>query len=199
MSTDITSPVPTEVAVLGGGCFWCLDAVFRELHGVTAVESGYTGGKTANPSYEDICTGRTGHAEVVRISFDKTLLSFRDLLTVFFTIHDPTTMNRQGNDVGTQYRSVVFCQSAEQRATAQAVIATLNAEKLWAGPIVTAIEAENAADSTFYPAETYHQDYFERNTNQPYCMMVVAPKVAKFRKAFAQRLKGNVRAGGNAV
>ena len=191
MSTDLSPPVATETAILGGGCFWCLDAVFRELHGVTAVESGYAGGRTANPSYEDICTGRTGHAEVVRVSFDNRLLSFRDLLTVFFTIHDPTTMNRQGNDVGTQYRSVVFCQSAAQRATAQAVIATLDAEKLWPGPIVTAIVAENAADSTFYPAETYHQDYFEQNTNQPYCMLVVAPKVAKFRKAFAERLKGN--------
>jgi peptide-methionine (S)-S-oxide reductase len=194
-------PVPSvppagtpEVALVGGGCFWCLDAVFRELDGVIAVESGYAGGKTVNPGYEDICTGRTGHAEVVRISFNPSRLSFRDLLTVFFTIHDPTTMNRQGNDVGTQYRSVVFCQSAEQRATVQAVIATLNAERLWAGPIVT----EVTGDATFYPAETYHQDYFEQNANQPYCMVVVAPKVAKFRKAFAERLKGTVRAGGNA-
>ena len=183
----------TEVALFGGGCFWCLDAVFRELDGVTAVESGYAGGKTANPGYEDICTGRTGHAEVVRISFDPSRLSFRDLLTVFFTIHDPTTLNRQGNDVGTQYRSVVFCQSAQQRATVQEVIATLNAEKLWTGPIVT----EVTEDAPFYPAETYHQDYFEQNANQPYCMVVVAPKVAKFRKAFAERLKGKGRAGGN--
>jgi peptide-methionine (S)-S-oxide reductase len=175
---------------LGGGCFWCLDAVFRELQGVTGVESGYAGGKTANPSYEDICTGRTGHAEVVRVTFNSSVLSFRDLLTVFFTIHDPTTLNRQGNDAGTQYRSVVFCQSADQRATTQAVIATLNAEKLWSAPIVTAVVAEDAGDSTFHPAETYHQDYFEQNANQPYCMLVVAPKVAKFRKAFAERLKG---------
>ena len=192
ISNAVATVVAPEVALFGGGCFWCLDAVFRELHGVTALESGYAGGKTANPSYEEICTGRTGHAEVVRVTFDPSVLSFRDLLTVFFTIHDPTTMNRQGNDVGTQYRSVVFCQTAEQRAATQAVIATLNAEKLWAKPIVTEIVAENAGDSTFYPAETYHQDYFEQNTNQPYCMLVVAPKVAKFRKAFAERLKGNV-------
>jgi peptide-methionine (S)-S-oxide reductase len=178
-----------EVAVLGGGCFWCLDAVFRELNGVTAVASGYAGGATADPSYEDICTGRTGHAEVVRVIFDPATLSFRDLLTVFFTIHDPTTRDRQGNDVGTQYRSVVFCQSAEQRATAQAVIAELDAGKLWPAPIVT----EVAGNAVFYPAENYHQDYFEQNTRQPYCMMVVAPKVAKFRKAFAERLKARVR------
>ena len=178
-----------EVAVVGGGCFWCLDAVFRELDGVTAVASGYAGGTTADPSYEDICTGRTGHAEVVRVSFDPAVLSFRDLLTVFFTLHDPTTRDRQGNDVGTQYRSVVFCQSAEQRATTQAVIAALDGKKLWPGPIVT----EVAGNAPFHPAENYHQDYFEQNTRQPYCMMVVAPKVAKFRKAFAERLKARVR------
>jgi peptide-methionine (S)-S-oxide reductase len=178
-----------EVAVLGGGCFWCLDAVFRELNGVTAVASGYAGGATADPSYEDICTGRTGHAEVVRVIFDPATLSFRDLLTVFFTIHDPTTRDRQGNDVGTQYRSVVFCQSAEQRATAQAVIAELDAGKLWPAPIVT----EVVANAVFYPAENYHQDYFDQNTRQPYCMLVIAPKVAKFRKAFAERLKARVR------
>jgi peptide-methionine (S)-S-oxide reductase len=183
---------PTEVALFGGGCFWCLDAVFRELNGVTRVESGYAGGNTANPSYEDICTGRTGHAEVVRVTFDPSVLSFRDLLTVFFTIHDPTTLNRQGNDVGTQYRSVVFCQSEEQRITTLAVIASLNAEKLWKGPIVTEVVTGVAGASTFYPAETYHQDYFEQNANQPYCMFVVAPKVAKFRKAFAERLKRTV-------
>jgi peptide-methionine (S)-S-oxide reductase len=188
---DIPS-APTEVALFGGGCFWCLDAVFRELNGVTRVESGYAGGNTANPSYEDISTGRTGHAEVVRVTFDPSVLSFRDLLTVFFTIHDPTTLNRQGNDVGTQYRSVVFCQSEAQRVTTQAVIASLTAERLWKGPIVTEVVTEVAGVSTFYPAETYHQDYFEQNANQPYCMFVVAPKVAKFRKAFAERLKRTV-------
>jgi peptide-methionine (S)-S-oxide reductase len=175
----------TEVAVLGGGCFWCLDAVYRGLQGVVSVESGYAGGAGANPSYEEICTGRTGHAEVVKITFDPAVLSFRDLLTVYFTIHDPTTLNRQGNDVGTQYRSVVFAQSAAQRVVAHDVIRSLTEGKLWDKPIVT--EVVDAAP--FYPAETYHQDYFERNTSQPYCMFVVAPKVAKFRKAFAERLK----------
>jgi peptide-methionine (S)-S-oxide reductase len=189
LSPSSQSSATREVAILGGGCFWCLDAVFRELNGVTAVASGYAGGTSADPTYEDICTGRTGHAEVVKVTFDPSVLSFRDLLTVFFTIHDPTTRDRQGNDVGTQYRSVVFCQSAEQRATTQAVIAALDGKKLWPGPIVTEI----AGDSPFYPAETYHQDYFEQNTRQPYCMMVVAPKVAKFRKAFAERLKARVR------
>jgi peptide-methionine (S)-S-oxide reductase len=189
LSPSSQSSATREAAILGGGCFWCLDAVFRELNGVTAVASGYAGGTSADPTYEDICTGRTGHAEVVKVTFDPSVLSFRDLLTVFFTIHDPTTRDRQGNDVGTQYRSVVFCESAEQRATTQAVIAALDGKKLWPGPIVTEI----AGDSPFYPAETYHQDYFEQNTRQPYCMMVVAPKVAKFRKAFAERLKARVR------
>jgi len=180
---------PREVAVLGGGCFWCLDAVFRELNGVTDVASGYAGGTTADPTYEDICTGRTGHAEVVKVTFDPAVLSLRDLLTVFFTIHDPTTRDRQGNDVGTQYRSVVFCQSPEQRATTQEVIAALEARKLWPGRIVT----EVAEAAPFHPAENYHQDYFVQNTRQPYCMMVVAPKVTKFRQAFAARLKARVR------
>ena len=183
-----------DVALFGGGCFWCLDAVFRELSGVTKVESGYAGGRTANPTYEDICTGRTGHAEVVRVTFDPSVLPFRDLLTVFFTLHDPTTMNRQGNDVGTQYRSVIFCRTAEQRATVDLVISTLDAEKLWSGPIVTEVVSDMSGDVPFYPAEAYHQDYFENNTNQPYCMFVVAPKVAKFRKAFRERLKDNALA-----
>ena len=174
-----------QTAVLGGGCFWCLDAVFRELEGVRSIESGYAGGHTPNPTYEEVCSGRTGHAEVVRIAFDPTALSFRDLLRVFFTIHDPTTRDRQGNDVGTQYRSVVFCQAPAQRADAEAVVAELARDKLWPDPIVTEI----ADAATFYPAETYHQDYFERNGSQPYCAYVVAPKVAKFRKAFAERLK----------
>jgi peptide-methionine (S)-S-oxide reductase len=185
----MTDPSPgspaTETAVLGGGCFWCLDAVFRGLNGVISVESGYAGGAKPNPSYEEVCGGRTGHAEVVRVTFDPAQLSFRDLLTVFFTIHDPTTLNRQGNDVGTQYRSVVFCQSPAQRTIVDAVIKSLTEEKLFSGKIVT----EVADAAPFYPAETYHQDYFERNGNQPYCMMVVAPKVAKFRKSFSERLK----------
>jgi peptide-methionine (S)-S-oxide reductase len=175
----------SAVALLGGGCFWCLDAVFRDLDGVTRVESGYAGGSDANPTYEAVCTGRTGHAEVVKVTFDPSVLSYRDLLTVFFTIHDPTSRDRQGNDVGTQYRSVIFCETPQQRADAEAVVASIEAQKLWRDPIVTEI----AGPATFYPAETYHQDYFSRNGNQPYCQVVVAPKVAKFRKSFAGRLK----------
>jgi len=175
----------TETALLGGGCFWCLDAVFRELAGVVSIESGYAGGHVANPTYEDVCGGRTGHAEVVRVTFDAALLSYRDLLRVFFTIHDPTTRDRQGNDVGPQYRSVIFAQTPQQRADAEAVIAEIATQGLYAGPIVT--ELEGAA--TFYPAEGYHQDYFQQNPAQPYCAYVVAPKVAKFRKAHADRLK----------
>ena len=179
-------PAPsTDVAVLGGGCFWCLDAVFRNLEGVSSVESGYAGGSVPNPTYDAVCTGRTGHAEVVKIAFDPAVVRFRDLLTVFFTIHDPTTKDRQGNDVGTQYRSVIFCQSPEQRADAEALIAELTAQKLWDDKIVTEI----AGPATFYPAESYHQDYFARNSYQPYCQAVVAPKVAKFRKHFSERLK----------
>ena len=181
----MTSATPTATADLGGGCFWCLDAVFRDLDGVLDVQSGYAGGRDAHPRYEDVCGGNTGHAEVVRVTFDPDVLAFRDLLRVFFTIHDPTTLNRQGNDVGTQYRSVIFWQTPEQRADAEAVIADLTAQKLWRDPIVT----ELAGPAPFYPAETYHQDYFSRNANQPYCQVVVAPKVAKFRKAFAARLK----------
>ena len=183
-NTSAGSPA-TETAILGGGCFWCLDAVFRGLNGVISVESGYAGGAKPNPSYEEVCSGRTGHAEVVRVTFDPAVLTFRDLLTVFFTIHDPTTLNRQGNDEGTQYRSVVFCTTPAQRATVEDVIKTLTAQKLFTGKIVT----EVADAAPFYPAEGYHQDYFERNGNQPYCMFVVAPKVAKFRKSFAERLR----------
>jgi peptide-methionine (S)-S-oxide reductase len=181
----MNAPASSAVAVLGGGCFWCLDAVFRGLEGVSSVESGYAGGKEPNPTYEAVCSGRTGHAEVVKVTFDPAVLSYRDLLTVFFTIHDPTTRDRQGNDIGTQYRSVIFCDTPEQRAAAQAVIADLTAQKLWRDPIVTEI----AGPAPFFPAETYHQDYFSRNASQPYCQVVVAPKVAKFRKAFAERLK----------
>jgi peptide-methionine (S)-S-oxide reductase len=175
----------TETAVLGGGCFWCLEAVFNRLRGVAEVESGYAGGHTHAPSYEEVCSGSTGHAEVVRVAFDPNVLSYRDLLRIFFAIHDPTTPDRQGNDVGTQYRSVIFPQSAAQRADALAVIDELAKAKLWDEPIVT----EVADAATFYPAEGYHRQYFERNGGQPYCRMVVAPKVAKFRKAFADRLR----------
>jgi len=175
----------TQSAVLGGGCFWCVEAVYDQLKGVRSAESGYAGGKSPNPTYDDVCGGRTGHAEVVRIEFDPEELSFEDLLRVFFTIHDPTTKDRQGNDVGTQYRSVIFAQSAEQRKVAESVIAELNTARLWRDPIVT--EVVDAAP--FYPAEQYHQEYFTRNGRQPYCQAVVAPKVAKFRKQFLDRLK----------
>ena len=180
-----------ETAVLGGGCFWCLDAVFRELNGVNEVESGYAGGRTANPTYEAVCAGDTGHAEAVRLTFDPGVLSFRDVLRVFFTIHDPTTRDRQGNDVGTQYRSVVFAQTPEQRADTEAVVAELTRDHVFRDPIVTEI----AGPVPFHPGETYHQDYFEHNGGQPYCTYVVAPKVAKFRKAFAERLKRKGDAG----
>ena len=166
----------TPTAVLGGGCFWCLEAVFDRLRGVLAVESGYAGGAAANPSYEDVCSGRTGNAEVVRVTFDPAALSFRDLLKVFFAIHDPTTKDRQGGDVGTQYRSVIFCQNAEQRADAESVIAELTRAKLWDGPIVT----EVADAMPFYKAEGYHQDYYRSNPNQPYCRVIIQPKVEKF-------------------
>ena len=180
-----------ETAVLGGGCFWCLDAVFRELEGVVSVESGYAGGAGARPSYEAVCGGRTGHAEVVRVTFDPAVLSFRDLLGVFFSIHDPTTKDRQGHDVGTQYRSAIFAQSPEQRRVAQRLVRELDAAKLWRAPIATEI----AEAATFWPAEAYHQDYFANNPAQPYCMGVVAPKVAKFRNAHFDRLKRRTTAG----
>ena len=180
-----SASAPTQTAVLGGGCFWCLEAVFDRLRGVHAVESGYAGGHTVDPTYEDVCSGDTGHVEVVRVTFDPAVLTFRDLLRVFFAIHDPTTKDRQGNDVGTQYRSVIFAQTPEQRRDAEAVIAELSAQKLWPGPIVT----EVAAAAPFYPAEAHHQEYFDRNARQPYCQFVVAPKLAKFKKDFVDRLK----------
>ncbi len=185
MPTSSTPSAAPEIAVLGGGCFWCLEAVFDELEGVIAVESGYAGGERADPSYEEVCSGRTGHAEVVRVTFDPGVLSFHDLLRVFFSIHDPTTRDRQGNDVGTQYRSVIFCQTPEQRTTAEDVVRELLQAKLWRDPIVTEIVDQ----APFYPAENYHQEYFVRNGRQPYCQVVVAPKVAKFRKTFVDRLK----------
>jgi len=174
-----------EVATLAGGCFWCLEAVFDQLDGVEDVVSGYTGGHVPNPSYKHVCTGETGHAEVIHITFDPDVVSYRDLLRVFFTIHDPTTLNRQGGDVGTQYRSAIFTHSEEQEQTAEDVIAELNDAGIWDEPIVT----EVAPFEVFYPAEEYHQEYFARNPNQPYCQIVIAPKVAKFRKEYLERLK----------
>jgi peptide-methionine (S)-S-oxide reductase len=172
-----------NVAILGGGCFWCLEAVFLEVRGVTRVESGYMGGHAPAPTYEAVCGGDTGHAEVVRIEFDPDQVSYRDLLEVFFTIHDPTTLNRQGNDVGTQYRSVIFYQSPEQEATARQVVAAM--ASVWDAPIVTQL----APSETWHRAEDYHQDYFRQHPLQGYCAFVVAPKVQKFKKTFANRLK----------
>lgn len=174
-----------EIATLAGGCFWCLEAVYDQTKGVTSVESGYMGGKSADPTYEQVCSGRTGHAEVVQITFDPAVISFRELLEMFFVIHDPTTLNRQGNDAGTQYRSAIFTHSPEQKQTAEAVIAAITKEKVYDNPIVTEI----APATTFYVAEAYHQEYFVRNPSQGYCTYVVGPKVAKFRKQFAGKLK----------
>lgn len=175
----------TEIATLAGGCFWCLEAVYDELKGVESVESGYMGGKNPNPTYREVCTGMTGHAEVIQIKYDPAKVSFKDLLDVFFTIHDPTTLNRQGADVGTQYRSAIFYHTAEQKTVAERAIADLNAAHVWDNPIVT----EVTAAQPYYVAEDYHQEYFAHNSNQPYCQFVVAPKVAKFRKHYLTRLK----------
>jgi peptide-methionine (S)-S-oxide reductase len=173
------------MATLAGGCFWCLEAVYTELKGVDKVVSGYSGGQVADPTYQAVCTGRTGHAEVVQITFDPGVISYRDLLQVFFTIHDPTTLNRQGADVGTQYRSAIFYHDLEQKAIAAAVIAEIEASGIWDRPLVTQVEPLQA----FYPAEAYHQDYFKRNPYAGYCQVVIAPKVAKFRKLYLERLK----------
>jgi peptide-methionine (S)-S-oxide reductase len=175
----------TQTATLAGGCFWCLEAVFDNLQGVTDVVSGYAGGTTTNPTYKQVCTGTTGHAEVVQIQFDPDVISFKDLLEVFFSIHDPTTLNRQGADVGEQYRSAIFYHTAEQKQIAEMVIYNLTEEGIWPDPIVTKVTPLDV----FYPAEDYHQEYFAHNPEQGYCQMVVSPKVAKFRKKFASRLK----------
>ncbi|HVC61215.1 MAG TPA: peptide-methionine (S)-S-oxide reductase MsrA [Acetobacteraceae bacterium] len=174
-----------ETATLAGGCFWCLEAVFKDLRGVNWVMSGYAGGRNANPSYKEVCSGGTGHAEVVQVRFDPALLAYADLLRVFFAIHDPTTLNRQGNDIGTQYRSAIFTHSDAQKQTAEAVMQEIAAAKIWHAPLVTEIVPFQA----FYEAEPEHHDYFARNPWSGYCQVVVAPKVAKFRKQFTDRLK----------
>lgn len=174
-----------EVAALGGGCFWCLEAIYEQLQGVNMVTSGYAGGTIADPTYEQVCTGTTGHAEVVQISFDPSTITFKEILQVFFTIHDPTTLNRQGADVGPQYRSVIFYHSEAQRMTAEEVIQEIGAAKIWDAPIVT----ELVPMMHFFEAEDYHQEYYRRNGGQPYCRVVIAPKVAKFRKRYLERLK----------
>jgi peptide-methionine (S)-S-oxide reductase len=178
--------VGVAVATLAGGCFWCLEAAFSELKGVRGVQSGFAGGHAPNPSYEEVCTGTTGHAEVVQVAFDPSVLSYWDLLQVFFGMHDPTTLNRQGADVGTQYRSAIFYHDPAQRADAEHVIAELEAERVWDAPIVT----ELVAFEQFYPAEDYHRDYFRRHPDRAYCQAVIAPKVAKLRRAYRHLLKG---------
>lgn len=175
----------TETATLGGGCFWCLEAVFDEVLGVGDVVSGYTAGSNANPTYEQVCGGRTGHAEVVRVEFDPEVISFAEILEIFFAIHDPTTLNRQGNDVGTQYRSAIFYHSPEQKKTAEEMIARLNAEGVWLSRIVT----EVTPAPEFFAAEEYHQNYFVNHPEQGYCSFVVSPKVSKFRKYFSTKRK----------
>ncbi len=172
-----------EMATIGGGCFWCTEAVYQQLIGVEKVVSGYSGGRRPDPTYEQICEGNTGHAEVIRIQFDSTIVNYRDILEIFFTIHDPTTLNRQGNDVGTQYRSVIYTHSAEQMATAREVIAAM--AHVWDAPIVTELQEA----PVFYPAEEYHQNYFLNHPMQSYCAFVVAPKVSKFRQVFASRAR----------
>ena len=184
--TQLTnSPSTSETATLGGGCFWCLEAVYAGLKGVVRVESGYAGGTVPNPSYREVCAETTGHAEVVQLTFDPQVISFKEILEVFFTIHDPTTLNRQGADVGTQYRSAIFYHTPDQKATAEQVIQEITAAGVWEKPIVT----EVTPFSAFYKAEAYHQEFFQRNPQQPYCQFVIAPKVASFRKKFLAKLK----------
>lgn len=175
--------VNTEIATLGGGCFWCVEAIFQDLKGVSKVESGYSGGSVANPSYREVCNGTTGHAEVIQVTFDPAVIGFRDILEVFFTVHDPTTLNRQGNDVGTQYRSAIFYHSPEQKTIAEEV--KKSAQEIWDDPIVTEI----APFGKFYKADLYHQNYYKDNQNQPYCAFVITPKVKKFRDKFRDKLK----------
>jgi peptide-methionine (S)-S-oxide reductase len=181
-----------ETAVLGGGCFWCTEAALDELRGVEKVEPGYAGGAVADPTYKQVCSGTTGHAEVVRVTFDPSVISFRDLLDVFFTVHDPTTLNRQGADVGTQYRSVIFYEDEAQKDAAEKAIAELEESGAWNGPIVTELSPAPA----FFPAEDYHRDYYQRNSGQGYCQVVIAPKIAKLRKSHFDRLKSTAADGG---
>ncbi len=184
-STSANPPDGNEVTTLAGGCFWCMEAVFDELEGVTRVESGYSGGVVANPTYHQVCTGTTGHAEVVQITFDPKVISFKEILEVYFTVHDPTTLNRQGADVGTQYRSAIFYHNDQQKAIAEQVIEEIDAAKIWRAPIVTEVRPFE----TFYKAEDYHQEYFKLNGEQPYCRLVIVPKMAKFREHYRKRLK----------
>ena len=185
MTTENNPNNNSEIATLGGGCFWCLDAIYTDLIGVEKVESGYSGGNKGNPNYQEVSSGNTGHAEVVQVTFDPSQITYEDLLKIFFTIHDPTTLNRQGADVGSQYRSVIFYHHESQRASAEQIIDEITTEKIWPDPLVTQI----LPFEEFFIAEDYHQDYFKRNPNQGYCQVVIAPKVAKFRKAYTEKLK----------
>jgi len=185
MSETSSKTAKNEVAVLGGGCFWCTEAVFQLIRGVEKVEPGYAGGEPPNPTYDEVSTGRTGHAEVAQITFDANSISFREILEIFFGTHDPTQLNRQGADVGTQYRSIIFYNSPEQKATAEQLIKELADEKAFDGPIVTKVEQLKA----FYPAETYHKDYFKKHPSAPYCQAVIAPKIAKLQRTYFSKLK----------
>ncbi|MFB3906223.1 MAG: peptide-methionine (S)-S-oxide reductase MsrA [Acidobacteriota bacterium] len=185
MNNQRTFGASEEVITLGGGCFWCTEAIFDELKGVSRIESGYSGGTVPNPTYEQVCTGKTGHAEVIQVTFDPQVISLKDILHIFFTVHDPTTLNRQGPDVGTQYRSAIFYRDDEQKRVAQEVMREVEASKIWNAPLVTTLEPFQA----FYQAEDYHQTYFASNPNQPYCRVIIAPKVAKFREKYRSRLK----------
>ena len=185
MIHENTSVKNSQVATLGGGCFWCMEAVFNELNGVEKVVSGYSGGSLAKPTYEQVCTGSTGHAEVIQITFDSHIISYKEIVQIFFTMHDPTTLNRQGDDIGTQYRSVIFYHDNEQRLTAQKVIEEISAARTYDQPIVTQVEPFKA----FYEAEDYHQEYFKKNPQQSYCRVVIEPKVAKLRAHYLQKLK----------
>ena len=186
-SRPLSTNQDTEVAILGAGCFWCVEAIYEELKGTVSVESGYTGGHIEDPTYKQVVTGQTGHAEVVRLEYDPSVISFEEVLIVFYHTHDPTTLNRQGADVGTQYRSAIFYANDEQKRIAEKVTADITAEKLWDDPIVTEITPLDV----YYPAENYHQDYYENNPNAPYCTFVIAPKLAKFRKEFKHLLKSS--------
>ncbi|RUO26448.1 peptide-methionine (S)-S-oxide reductase [Aliidiomarina minuta] len=176
-----------QVATLGGGCFWCLESAFAQVEGIIQAESGYAGGHVANPTYQDICTGESGHAEVVRLTYDPQLINYRDILEIYFSLHDPTQLDRQGNDIGPQYRSVIFFHNDEQCNQAASIIAEMSADNTWPEPVVTAVEEV----SNYYPAEAYHRSYYENNSQQPYCAMVVGPKLAKFKQNFANRLKSS--------
>ena len=184
-TTELNAPEGREIATLAGGCFWCTEAIFTELKGVDKVVSGYAGGRIEKPTYDQVCGGSTGHAEAIQITFDPKVISYSDLLRIFFSTHDPTTLNRQGADAGTQYRSAIFTNSEEQKTAAQEVIKEVNAQHIWDNPIVT----EVTSFTNFYPAESYHQDYYAQNANQGYCRVVIAPKVTKFRQHYQNLLK----------